>query len=68
MMTETEERVKHTLERLQSALDRWSDNSDLLDFPLTLAMGISYWKPDQGRSVEDALKEANRKMYENKGR
>jgi GGDEF domain-containing protein len=39
----------------------------LLDFPLTLAMGVSHWSFDQDRDVEEALNEADEKMYEDKG-
>jgi diguanylate cyclase (GGDEF)-like protein/PAS domain S-box-containing protein len=68
MMTQTEAGVTNTVERLKTALDNWNQESDLLDFPLTLAMGISYWSPKQNGDVEEALKKADRKMYEDKGR
>ncbi len=29
-------------------------------------MGVSHWSPDQDRDVEEALNEADRKMYEDK--
>jgi diguanylate cyclase (GGDEF)-like protein/PAS domain S-box-containing protein len=68
MMTQTEAGVTNTVERLKTALDNWNQESDLLDFPLTLAMGISYWSPKQNGDVEEALKKADRKMYEDKDR
>ncbi|MBS3787671.1 diguanylate cyclase, partial [Candidatus Bipolaricaulota bacterium] len=37
-------------------------------FTLTMAMGISHWSPEQDRDIEEALKEADQKMYEDKGR
>ncbi|MFP4136178.1 MAG: MASE3 domain-containing protein [Candidatus Acetothermia bacterium] len=65
MMPETEE-VEGTVNRLEEELKTWNEESDLLDFPLTLAMGAARWNPDQDRDVEEALKEADRKMYEDK--
>ena len=66
VMPETNGDSRYTADRLRDELSRWNDGSNLLDFPLTLAMGVSHWNPDQDRSVEDALKEADRKMYEEK--
>ncbi|MFW6140249.1 MAG: hypothetical protein ACOC5S_02720 [Acidobacteriota bacterium] len=31
-------------------------------------MGFSYWSSDQNREAEEAIKEADEKMYENKRR
>jgi diguanylate cyclase (GGDEF)-like protein/PAS domain S-box-containing protein len=68
VMPETGGDSSVTSSRLKSKLLEWNEQSNLLDFPLTLAMGVSYWKPDQERDVEDALNEADRKMYEDKDR
>ncbi|MBS3788520.1 diguanylate cyclase, partial [Candidatus Bipolaricaulota bacterium] len=68
MLPETNGESRYLANRLRKELDSWNERSDLLDFPLTLAIGLSYWNPDQDRSVEDALKEADEKMYEAKGR
>jgi len=67
MMPETNGDSRYTVERLRNKLGKWNEESDLLDFPLTLAMGTSHWNPDQGRSVESALNEADHNMYEEKG-
>lgn len=66
MMPETNGGVTKTIDRLNEELDRWNQQFDLLDFSLTLAMGVSHWSPDQERDVEEALNEADRKMYEDK--
>ena len=66
MMPETNGGVTNALNRLKEELDRWNEQSDLLDFPLILAIGVSHWTPDQERDVEVALKEADKKMYEDK--
>jgi diguanylate cyclase (GGDEF)-like protein/PAS domain S-box-containing protein len=68
MMPETNGSSKYILNRLGKNLSEWNEQSDLLDCPLTMAMGISHWNPDQCRSVEDALKEVDRNMYSSKER
>jgi diguanylate cyclase (GGDEF)-like protein len=52
--------------RIREAISAWNRGSDLLDFPLTLAMGAACWNPQEGYNVEDVLREADRKMYEDK--
>ncbi len=68
MMPETDGGVEATVNRLKDELASWNEQTDLLDFPLTLAMGIAHWAPEQDRDVESALKEADTRMYEDKGR
>ena len=68
VMPETNGEAGNTVDRLRNKIVEWSKESDLLDFPLTLAMGVSHWNAKQGRDVEQALKEADRKMYEDKDR
>ena len=68
MMPETNGNSKETVDRLKTKLFGWNEQSDLLDFSLTLAIGVTHWNPDQDRPVEDALKEADRKMYADKDR
>ncbi|MCF7875913.1 diguanylate cyclase [Candidatus Bipolaricaulota bacterium] len=68
MMPETNGGSKNTVKRLQDKLSQWNRDSNLLDFPLTLAMGISHWSPNQDRNVEEALNEADKKMYKDKRR
>ena len=66
MMPETNGGVPNTISRLRKNLEDWNETSDLLDFDLTLAMGVSHWSPDQGRDVADAIKEADEEMYRDK--
>jgi len=66
LLPETNGKSYNTADRLRFELASWNEKSDLLDFPLTIAVGVSHWNPDQDRSVEAALKEADRKMYEDK--
>jgi len=66
MMPETNGNSLNLRFRLKKQLAQWNENSDLLDCPLTLAIGMSHWNPQQNRDVEEALKEADKKMYEDK--
>jgi diguanylate cyclase (GGDEF)-like protein/PAS domain S-box-containing protein len=58
----------HVVERrILEALDRWNErNSDLLPFPLSLAIGETHWMPGTRRLIEEALAEADQRMYEHK--
>lgn len=66
MMPETYGEIESTEERLTEELARWNNQSDLLDFPLTLAMGVAHWKPGRDKDVEEVLKLADRRMYRDK--
>jgi len=66
MMPDTDGESEHVVSRLKDNLEEWSKNNDLLDSELTLAMGATHWSSDQKRNVEEALEEADRKMYEDK--
>ncbi|MBS3788444.1 PAS domain S-box protein [Candidatus Bipolaricaulota bacterium] len=68
MLPETNGEVFEIVDRLKAELAEWNERSSLIDFPLSLALGVSHWNPDQDRDVEDALKEADKKMYEDKDR
>ncbi len=53
--------------RILEALERWNaTNSNLLPFPLSLSIGETHWLPDSLQSIEAALTEADRRMYEHK--
>ncbi len=68
MLPETDRETEEIESRITTSLKEWNRESDLIDFPLTLAMGSSYWSPDQDKEIEEVLKEADRKMYKAKGR
>lgn len=68
MMPATDGEVSQIIERLKGQLVNWNERNSLIDLPLTMAMGISHWSPEQNRGVEEALKEADRNMYKDKGR
>jgi len=53
-------------ERIKNEVKVWGKKTHLIDFPLTLAIGVSFWYPGEKRKVEEVLKEADFKMYEDK--
>ena len=66
MLPETNGEVSSTVSRILERLERWNEESNLLDFRLTFALGVSHWDPERDRKIETVLKEADRKMYEDK--
>jgi len=68
MLPETDGETSNTVSRLRKKMEEWNEGSDLLDFPLTLAIGSAHWSPMEGGDAEGALKEADNKMYQDKER
>jgi len=66
VMPETGEGLGEVKERLERAIQKWNEESQLLAFPLTLAMGHARLRPDRDRDVEEVLGRADRRMYQDK--
>ncbi len=66
MMPDTDGESELVVSRLKDNLEEWSKSNDILDSEVTLAMGATHWSPEQNRDVEEALEEADQKMYEDK--
>jgi len=66
MLPETNGEVSSTVDRIEDRLDRWNETNDLLDFRLTFAIGVSHWNPNRNEEIEEVLKTADRRMYEDK--
>lgn len=66
VMPETNGESKSVVERIRIKIERWNRETELIDFPLRIAMGHSHWLPDHEGDIEDALVEADKKMYKNK--
>ncbi|MBS3793117.1 diguanylate cyclase [Candidatus Bipolaricaulota bacterium] len=47
-------------------MEEWNRDSDLLDFPLTLAIGSAHWSSEEEENPEQVLKEADERMYADK--
>ena len=66
LLPETGDGSRKVVERLKTKMNSWNEKNDLLDLPLTLAIGSSNFDPQEELSVEDRIAEADRKMYEDK--
>lgn len=65
LMPETGEGVSDAKDRLQRKVKDWNRNNDY-DFPISLAIGQNHWSP--GEEMDQALEEADDKMYAEKER
>lgn len=54
------------VQRIHQAVAKWNKKIPLLDFPVTLAIGTSYWYPERAEPVEAVLYDADRRMYMDK--
>lgn len=68
LMPNTDGEAEVTVSRLTDKVREWNESSEMIDFPLTLAIGVSHWSTRQGREVEEVLKLADKRMYEDKRR
>ena len=68
VLPETDGETDLVEERILAEVARRNKANPLLDFPVTLAIGSVHWNPDSGKSMEEALAEADRLMYESKGK
>jgi len=66
VLPETDGETELVEERILAEVARRNKANPLLDFAVTLAIGSVHWSPDSGKSMEEALAEADRLMYENK--
>jgi len=56
------------VQRLHNAVANWNKESPLIEFPITLAIGKSSWRPESVETIETILYKADRRMYEDKRR
>jgi diguanylate cyclase (GGDEF)-like protein len=54
------------VQRIRQGLAEWNKKIPLVDFPVTLAIGTSYWYPGRTEPVESVLYDADRRMYMDK--
>lgn len=68
VLPETSEETDHAKDRILAEVARRNTTNALLDFPVTLAIGTYHWSPGSGQTIDQALAEADRRMYEDKRR
>jgi len=66
LLPETGKDSEVVARRLRNEMQKWNEKNDLIDFPLSLAMGTSQFNPDKDITVDDTINKADRKMYEDK--
>ena len=66
VLPEINSKVDVVKQRIVETISQEKDLKELVDFPITLAIGSAYLAPDSEESLEHILAEADRKMYEDK--
>ncbi|MBS3819898.1 GGDEF domain-containing protein [bacterium] len=65
-MPETGREAGQVIGRIRKSVERWNRKQKLIDFPLSLSIGNAYWEPEEDKGVDQILREADKKMYEDK--
>jgi len=68
LMPETDGEVSEVKERIEHQVEKWNQEQELVDMPITLAIGGTYWSPADEAGIEQIIDEADRKMYAEKER
>jgi len=68
VLPETGEGCREVADRVRTAALQMTDVHSAIEFPITLAIGASWWNPDDDRSIEEILAEADQRMYADKRR
>ena len=66
LLPETGNGSSTVVKRLKEKMDEWNETNELLDLPLTLAIGSSNFDPQEELSVDEKITEADRQMYKDK--
>ena len=66
LLPETLGETEVVCQRIQEEVSRRNETNLLLDFPITLAIGLVEWEPQMAVSLEQIIDQADSKMYSNK--
>ena len=66
ILPETNGEAESIAERLRHAIVSMSRDGERSPVPITLAIGMAYWSPGDGSTLEDVLRLADARMYEAK--
>ena len=66
VLPETNGDSRFVKEHVVRAMDAWNQESDTLDFDVTLSIGVSHWLPGGAQTTDEALNLADARMYEEK--
>jgi len=68
ILPETDGGIDALLGRIRKAVAQQNRENPLVKFPITLAIGSAHWEPNSERSLNEALHDADQRMYEDKTR
>lgn len=68
LLPETDGEAERIKTRIQEEVNGWTSGDGVMDISISLAIGSSHWHPEQDRDIEEALEEADCKMYQDKQR
>ncbi len=66
ILPESDGEIDAIVTRLRQAFSSWNERTDLIEQPLTVAMGIARWRPDGTEGWEETVRRADRAMYAEK--
>jgi len=66
ILPEADREADAIVERLRGVLTAWNERTELIRDPLSVAMGVARWQPNGRSGWEDAVRRADRAMYEDK--
>lgn len=66
VLLETSGETEAVAQRIRQAVEKRNETNPLVEFPLTFAIGVSCWHPEEVRSLEAVLQKADQQMYEDK--
>ena len=66
LLPETNGETEALLQRLHNAVAKWNEENLIIEFPITLAIGKSCWRPESTETIETILHKADQQMYNEK--
>ncbi len=66
VLPETDHQSEIVKERISRKIAEREDLKNILDFPLTISVGIAVWKPGESDTINDILSLADKRMYREK--
>jgi diguanylate cyclase (GGDEF)-like protein len=68
ILPETNAEINTAKDRILKAMAASKRFASIVDFPVSLSIGCAHWDPQDPRSVDRILRDADRRMYEAKQR
>lgn len=66
LLPETGKGVSEVIPRLKESIRRWSERTEIIELPLSLAIGSSYFTPEEDMDAQQAIARADEDMFEDK--